>query len=162
MGWRAARALLTQARSLPACAFDQQRPAPGTGAVPRGQGHAVPRKCPGPCGHAARGNPLPRVPATAASQPPPLITPIPIAPVLAGVARPWHPATLSLQPRGPQVRTRVCPTVPVRGAGSGRALALSLPLSFSCDAISIKNPLLGTFPLIGIHAARSLSWRTGY
>lgn len=31
MGWRAARALLTQARSLPACAFDQQRPAPGDG-----------------------------------------------------------------------------------------------------------------------------------
>lgn len=31
MGWRAARALLTQARSLPACAFDQQRTAPGDG-----------------------------------------------------------------------------------------------------------------------------------
>lgn len=31
MGWRAARALLTQARALPACAFDQQRTAQGDG-----------------------------------------------------------------------------------------------------------------------------------
>lgn len=172
MGWRAARGAARTGPLSARPAFDQQcaaprRAAPGDSggssewvpAADRGQrGAGPPGQRPSPRGPAARGGHLPRphIPWSGTLPPPPARLPPPAALALAGTARPRPPVTPS--PAAPN--TAGCPSAPGaqcrpvgRWAGAGPGARSRSP---SRNAISIKNPLLGTFRqrcFIGIHTA---------